>query len=132
MSAGDVGNLFAAGHPSNFFDALSEVEWLDVGRSVIGLDRLGNTVVLLPLASNLGQVRDAKYLMRTGNMAQLFANDFGCFPTDTSVHFVKNQRRYLVLARQNAFHGQHDTRQFTARGNASDGFGGLARIGGEE
>src|SRR2546429_303594 len=104
MSAGDVGYLFAAGHPGNFFDALSEAEWLDVGRSMIGLDRLGNTVVLLPLAGNLGQVRDAKYLMRASNMAQLFANDFGRFATDTGIHFVKNQRRYVVLARQNAFH----------------------------
>ena len=103
MFAGDVGNLFAAGHPGDFFDTLGEAERLDVRRSVIGLYRLGNTVVLLSMAGNLGEMRYTKNLMRAGNMAQLFANNFSCFPTNTSVHFVKNQRRDLVLTCQNAF-----------------------------
>src|SRR5207245_906998 len=81
---------------------------------------------------NLWQVSYTKNLMRAGNMAQLFANDFGCVAPNTSIYFVKNQRRYLVCTRQNAFHRQHDTRELTTRGNTGNGFRGLARIGGEQ
>ena len=70
MFTGRVGNLFAAGHAGNFFDAVGEVERLDVGRGVVGLYRLGDPVVLIPMAGNLRQVRDTKNLMRARNMAQ--------------------------------------------------------------
>ena len=53
MFTGSVGNLFATGHAGNFFDAVGEVERLDIGRGVIGLHRLGNAVVLVPVAGNL-------------------------------------------------------------------------------
>ena len=69
MFTGSVGNLFAAGHAGNFFDAVGEVEWLDVGHGMIGLHRLGNPLVLVPVAGNLRQVRDTKNLMRARNVA---------------------------------------------------------------
>ncbi len=63
MFTGSVGNLFAAGHARNFFDAVGEAERLDIGRAVIGLHRLGNAIVLVPVAGNLRQVRYTKNLM---------------------------------------------------------------------
>ncbi len=104
---------------------MSVVVWL-------ACDRLGNPVVLVPMAGNLWQVRDTKNLMRMRNMAQLFANDGGGFPTDAGVHLIENQRRYLVRTRQNAFHGEHDTGEFTTGSNAGYGSWRLAGIGGEE
>ena len=60
MFTSSVGNLFAARHTGNFFDAVSEAERLDVGRGVIDLHRLGNTIVLVPMTGDLGQVRYTK------------------------------------------------------------------------
>ena len=99
MFTGGVGNFFAAGHARNFFDAFGEVERLDIGRGVVGLDGLGNPVMLIAMAGNLWQVRDTKNLMRMRDMAQLFANDGGGFPTNAGVHLIENQGRYLVRTR---------------------------------
>ena len=104
---------------------MSVVVWL-------ACNGLGNPVVLVAMAGNLWQVRDTKNLMRMSNMAQLFANDGGGFPTDAGVHLIENQRRYLVRTRQNAFYGEHHTGEFTTGSNAGYGSWRLPRIGGEE
>src|SRR5215467_7183602 len=88
--AGGVGNFFAAGHAGDFFDTLAETERLDVSRGVIGLHRLGDTVVLVAVAGDLRQMRDAEHLVRARNVAQLFAHDLGRYPTYTDIHFVKD------------------------------------------
>jgi hypothetical protein len=108
MAARHFGDLGATGHAGNFVDALGKIEGAKLRRRLPGLFGFVHPIVLIPVTGDLGQVGDAKNLVRAGDAMQLFAHHAGGLTSDAGIDFVKDQRRHLVFTRQHAFQSEHD------------------------
>ncbi|OPZ07688.1 MAG: hypothetical protein BWZ10_02781 [candidate division BRC1 bacterium ADurb.BinA364] len=78
------------------------------------------------------QVGDAYDLMAAGQFAQFFADDLRRLAADARVDFVEHQGRDAVAGGEQAFDGQHDSRQFAARSDAAQRLERFAGVGGQQ
>ena len=81
---------------------------------------------------DLGEVGDAEDLVDAGEGAELFADDGAHAAADVGVDFVEDEDGDAVGLGEDGFEGEHDAGEFAAGGDAAEGTGRLAGVGGDE
>ena len=64
----------------------------------------------------------AYYLVVSGNLTELPANNRGSDAADAAVYFVKDHCRYFIVVTDNFLECQHDSGHFSSGGNFAEGF----------
>ncbi|MNG09758.1 hypothetical protein D3C84_931890 [compost metagenome] len=94
MGQGFLGQVDAAQHPCDFFDAVVLAQFGYGRASGILAAHFMYKQMLMALRRHLRQVRNGEDLSTLAETAQQLANDFGGGAADADVHFVKHQGRY--------------------------------------
>jgi hypothetical protein len=98
-----LSDLLTSQHPGNFPVPIFFTERLDGGlRSAVG-NMFGNTEMVIAEFSDLGQVRNADYLVMAGKFRQFASHHFGGAASDTGINFIKYNGFNGIGFGQNSF-----------------------------
>jgi heat-inducible transcriptional repressor len=117
MAAGGGGDVDAAEHAGDFFQAIAAAQALDAALAVAADDLLAGPVVVVTLRSDLGEVGHAQHLALFTEGTQLLPDDFGHRAADPAVDLVEHHRRHGIEAERRHLDRQADPRQFAAGGD---------------
>ena len=78
---------------------------------------------------HLRKMRNANHLVLARHFCKLPPHRTAHFATDVGIDFVEHHNRDSIMARQHRLGRQHDTRDFSARGNGAQRSHRLAHVG---
>ena len=115
MLARGGGNLFAAEHTRQFFNARFGIQYFDFADGLFAIAVFGHLPVVFAARGHLRQMGNRQHLVFPPQKLQRLAHRFGNAAADACVHFVENQRGHLGVLAGNDLNRQANPRQFAAR-----------------
>ena len=91
MFARGLSQLGAAQHAGDFLGALFPGDEVDAGAGASAGGLLFDQIVMVGEGGDLGQVGDAKDLVRAGQALEFLAYGLGCPAADSGIDFVEDQ-----------------------------------------